>query len=114
LFAQKFQGCLVTIVWKLLAQDQYELACVAEELAMHAIVRRAGVLLDLEGKSAAFSAVDELGFQDVDFMLLFDPALDGIEDAEIAGSLGVGYLPIGEWFTPFQNVRYVHPYVHDQ
>jgi len=77
LFAQKFQGCLVTIVWKLLAQDQYELACVAEELAMHAIVRRAGVLLDLEGKSAAFSAVDELGFQDVDFMLLFDPALDG-------------------------------------
>ena len=85
LFAQKFQVCLITVGWKLLAQDQYDLACVAEELAMHAIVRRAGVLLDLERKSAAFSAVDELGFQEVDFILLFDPALDGIEDSDIAG-----------------------------
>jgi hypothetical protein len=110
LFAKKFLSCLMTVVWKLQAPEQYELACVAEELALYALIEQARAELDERGVDADFGDFCDDAFQDLDFLWLFDPKYDGIADSPEGVYLGVGYLRVEEWFEPFLNVPYAHPY----
>ena len=110
LFAKRFFTCLVTVVWKLGAPEQYDLACVAEEMALHALIEQATMDLERRGVEADFGDFCDDAFQDLDFLWLFDPKYDGIEDSPEGAFLGVGNLHFDEWFTPFLNVLYVHPY----
>jgi hypothetical protein len=111
LFAKKFLACLMTVVWKLQAPEHYELACVAEELALYALIEQARGDLDERGIDAEFGDFCDDAYQDMDFLWLFDPKYDGIEDSPEAAFLGIGNLRFEEWFEPFLNVPYVHPYV---
>jgi hypothetical protein len=110
LFAKKFLACLTTVVWKLQAPEQYEIACVAEELALYALIEQARGQLDERGVDADFGEFCDDAYQDLDFLWLFDPKYDGIEESPEGAFLGIGNLRFEEWFEPFLNVPFVHPY----
>jgi hypothetical protein len=89
---------------KLAQPDNITLACVAEELALYALVRQAQVLLDLreaENDEQAWNDFRDLAFEDEGFLFLFDPELDGIEETEWARQHAVACLKFNEWFRPF-------------
>jgi hypothetical protein len=111
LFAKQFLACLLTVAWKLRAPDYYPLACVAEELALHAIIECAEALLESEGLQADFTEFEDEAFEDADVEQLFDPALDGIENSELGQKLGMAHLRFEDWFRPFRGEDPVHPYV---
>ena len=52
--------------------------------------------------SSDCTALDDLLFEDLDFEVLFDPSLDGIEDEPILGPPGVVPMGFAHWFVPFR------------
>ena len=110
LFAKRFLACVYTVAWKLQSPDQQALACVGEELALHALIQSAAATLDDNGAEADFSALYEAAFEDEDYALLFDPQWDGIEDTDRGQMLGMANLRPGDWFEPFRDEDPVHPY----
>lgn len=113
LFAKEFVVCVSTVVWNLQSPDHQELACVAEELALNAIVGQAQALQEVRGRPVDLGDVYEDAFQDIDFEFRFDPSFDGIEESEIGEHLRLANLRFEDWFKPFANVPYVHPFVAD-
>lgn len=107
---------IVTVVgWKLFdPAHEHRLSCLAEELALHAIVSRAeAVLEEGEEEPVDFSPLECLAFEDMDFLTLFDPSLDGVEETSTGKYLRMTNLKLREWFEPFNPDRgdAVHPYV---
>ncbi len=69
-----------TVAWKLAQPQWHPLACIAEELALNALVRRAEALLEEQGTKADFGWFQDSAFDDLDFEIVFDPAWDGYAD----------------------------------
>ena len=59
--ARRFHACLTTVLWKLAQPAWPRLACLAEELALHAVVRRAEADL---GPATNFGAFEDVAFDD--------------------------------------------------
>lgn len=112
LFAKKLLTCLITVGWKLRAPEGYLLSCVAEELALNALIEHAEFIFEEQGIEADFGPLCDYAFEDTEFEVLFDLAKDGIEDSDVGRYLGMGHLHFDEWFKPFVGA-YVHPYVAD-
>lgn len=110
LFAKRFLACVYTVAWKLQSSDPQVLACVGEELALRALIQSAEVILESKGAEADFGSLCETAFEDEDYVLLFDPQWDGIEDSEHGRRLGMANLHFDEWFRPFRDEDPVHPY----
>jgi hypothetical protein len=110
LVAKRFLACVYTVAWKLQSPDPQVLACVGEELALHALIRSAQVILESKGAEAEFDLLCETAFEDEDYALLFDPQWDGIENSERGRRLGMANLHFDEWFKPFREEAPVHPY----
>ncbi|MFJ3697666.1 hypothetical protein ACIPW9_26755 [Streptomyces sp. NPDC090052] len=51
--------------------------------------------------------------EDADQEWLYDDAMDGIDENPVAEGLGIAPMPVGPWFMPFNDRRYVHPYAAD-
>lgn len=111
LFVKKLLVCLITVVWKLDQPGQWPLACTGEQLALRALIERAEMHLEHEGREADFGDFIELAFQDTDLDMLFNPAFDGIEDSDIADYLGARTLHPDRWFEHFYSEIPVHPCV---
>lgn len=111
LFAKQFFVCLNIVSWKLFSRHREELCCLAEELALKAIIDCASAVLEMDNKEADFSALYDSAFQDLDFEILFTPSLDGFEDTPAGKEMGIGYLRFEDWFKQFKNTGPVHPYV---
>ena len=113
LFAKRFLDALLVVEWKLFALGEHKLACLAEELALNALIGCATGLLETRGSKADFTNLEEVAFEDRDFDSLFAMAEDGIEDTEIGEQLGTAGMKFEEWFEPFNKgeVYRVHPYV---
>lgn len=116
-FGQRFLACLTVLAWKL-AQSQPPiplLDCVAEELAMHVLIERAKVALELEGiNDIDFGGFEDDVFPDADFEYLFDDSMDGIDEGEIGAKLGMADLSFSGWFEPFLNAgSRLHPYLEE-
>lgn len=95
--------------------------CPAEEMALHLMLRDIAPALadgsidlaedpaDLPGHPDDFNwdMANEVLFQDIDILALFNPDLDGIEDpdAELNRSAGIGDYRPQAWFTTFGNTR---------
>jgi len=90
------------------------LGCVAEELAMEAILVEAECQADLLVDSRALSPslraelmeeiedLREVSFKDRDFEFLFDPGKDGaVEDPDLQIQMGFVNLRFADWFSPF-------------
>ena len=110
LFAKRFLACVYTVAWKLHSPDPQMLACVGEELALHALIQRAEAILDDKGTEADFDLLRETAFEDEDYALLFDPQWDGIEESKHGQRLGMANLGYDDWFRPFRDDDPVHPY----
>jgi hypothetical protein len=103
-FARDWTTTVCVVGWKLAQSGDLTLACVAEELALFALIRQAQVLLELreeESDEQAWSDFRDLAFEDEDFLFLFNAELDGIEETEWARQHAVFGLKFNEWFTPF-------------
>ncbi len=47
----------------------------------------------------------------MDIEILYDMALDGVEDTSVGISMGYGNLQFGDWFEPLLNASTpIHPY----
>jgi hypothetical protein len=90
------------------------LGCVAEELAMEAILVEAELQADLRLDNGALSPsrraelmeeIEDLrnvSFKDRDFEFLFDPGKDGaVEDPALQTQMGFVNLRFADWFSPF-------------
>ena len=90
------------------------LGCVAEELAMEAILVEAELQADLRLDNGALNpsrraelmeAIEDLrevSFKDRDFEFLFDPGKDGaVEDPDLQAQMGFVNLRFADWFSPF-------------
>ncbi|MCL6613814.1 MAG: hypothetical protein K6U03_04215 [Firmicutes bacterium] len=102
-FAKRFLDTLLVVIWKLNDDDCWTLNSVAEEMAMAAIIKQAESLA--EQKDIGFDSnylYDGL-FEDVDFELLFEPEMDGIEDDKVINRImRYANLCFEDWFKPFR------------
>jgi hypothetical protein len=110
-FLRDYLVCLVAVGLKLQLPNFSPLGCTGEELAAHVIKQEASQLLAQAGEAADFTRWDDAVFEDLDHELLYDPALDGLPDTEVARVLGMSNLTYEDWFVPFDPPRVVHPYL---
>ena len=76
------------------------------------ILRQAQVLLELRetaNDEQAWSDFRDLVFEDEDFLFLFNPEFDGIEETEWARQHAVFGLKFNEWFRPFDPTSHGAP-----
>jgi hypothetical protein len=94
------------------------LACVAQELALRMILDQAQVQLELAAVDVSEDwrgVVEDALFEDSDHEMLFDPALDGIEDdTDSMNRVRAAPMAFADWFKPFNSERHLPPYVVDQ
>ncbi len=112
---KRFFVCVVTVAGKLADFEALQLTCLAEVLAMNAILEQAKVLAEMAENAVAFEDIEEEVFEDVDFKFLFDPRRDGIEETVTGHLWGMESLALKDWFTPYGGGDRgpVHPYVED-
>lgn len=115
LFVKSFIVCVVRVAERLATWKGGTIpASTAECLALRAIIENAKLLLETEDKVEGkdqemdFSFFEDVAFPDLDIELLFNPALDGIEDSDVAKIMGMVLKP-QDWFKPIYGP--VHPYV---
>lgn len=94
------------------------LSCVAEEVAAHILLQEAEALLAQSGVAADYSDFRQSLFEDLDFELIYEDAVDGIESGDVAETLGIANLAFADWFTRFGSsdgsvYTEVHPYAKD-
>lgn len=111
---QLFRKILVTAVkvaGDLAGPDAGNASCTAEEIIRHAIGQDAMDLCEEAGLARPWADPDEYLLEDTDFEFLYREDMDGVEDDPgTQAALGIEVSPVGNWFTPFNDGRYVHPY----
>ena len=113
LFVQRFIACLMTVACKFAQAPWQSLSCVGEELATFAFIEDARTQLELDGHpdpDDAFSDLEDILFEDMDFEFLFEAEFEGIEDTVAAQELGLANLAFADWFKPFRDDVAVHPF----
>ena len=116
LFAKRFFTCFLTVAWKVAQRrpPSQLLSCVAEELALYALIKEAEAHMEIQELAYDFGDFEDVAFQDLDFEWLYDPKFDGIEDSALANELAMANLRFEDWFKPFDNAStFIHPYAWD-
>jgi hypothetical protein len=49
-------------------------------------------------------------YEDRDHEWLYQPAMDGIDEEPSIAHLGIAPMGVKDWFTPFDDRGYVHPF----
>ena len=112
LFTQEFLVAVVDLTGRL-TRGWEPLACVAQELGLRLLLDR--VELVAEAADVALDDgwrrhLEELLFEDLDHEVLYDPALDGIEDEAAGDQPGMASMAFDDWFIPFNDERTLPPY----
>jgi hypothetical protein len=113
LFRRRFLVTLLTVGYKLALQEPLAPlpSCTAEELALHILIEQAKSELQADAIEPDFSLFESLAFQDLDYEVLYDMSVDGIEDTTVGAEMAYGNLRFNEWFEPFLNATMpIHPY----
>lgn len=100
-FVQRFLLAVESVIAKLAGQDQSPLESTAQELALHGLLATAEELAELNNVEVDFDLFRGLQFEDLDHELLFDPALDGVEE-DTANQLRFANLRFEDWFESFR------------
>lgn len=125
-FAERFLAVLMTVGWKLRSPHAYALGCVAEEMALHAVVQEARYVMsdvweraepepDFDAATERYRTLDletfrEGALEDEDFLLLWDLDLVDAQDLDQENKLGFTGLRFTEWFKHFDDEDWnVHP-----
>lgn len=102
---------------ELTAGAEVEPRCTGEEMALHLgiaharamernrprLVREAVGELPAHRRDYDWDGCSEDLFQDHDVLMLFDSALDGLEDSGISQAMGMANLAPADWFAPFDS-----------
>lgn len=108
LLAKEFLICVIAVAGKLTSRVEIQLASVAEEMALYALIEHAsGPSGEEEFDFDDF--IDEV-FEDTDFLYLFDSERNGIQVTPAQKTLGTANLDFENWFRPFRADVRVHPY----
>ena len=94
-FARDWVAVVTVVGWKLGQPGEVTLSCVAEELALWALMKQAEVQLEIADEDSdpnARSDFREFAFEDEDFLWLYSPELDGIEESDWARERAVANL----------------------
>ena len=118
-FLRQFVTCLVVVGEKLVAPSWPGLACVAEELALRAILSAAVAILETQGQPVGpeplgpFTEFEDQLVDDLDFENLFWPARDGLDASWVGARLGMASLNLDDWFAPFyaDDICPLHPFL---
>jgi hypothetical protein len=109
-FLRRYLVCMVTVAWKLRAPGRHQLSCIAEELALRAMIELAYSLPEEDGqvpeRDYGWFMVE--AFDDREFEQLFDQPAADVETAETHLP---AHLRFEQWFAPFRQHEPVHPYV---
>ena len=91
-------------------------ASLEEELALHVLIEEARECLKTQGIEPEFSEFEDRAFQDdLDIEILYNMALDGIEDTTVGDRMCYAHLQFDQWFEPFLNASTpVHPYAAEE
>jgi hypothetical protein len=112
-FARKLLACVMTIAWKLWSPDHHRPACLGEELALEAIISTTEGVLSWRPGTDDLDMLREVVFEDTDFMFLFNPKYDGIQDdPTIQAVMPMSGMDFDDWFKPWHSRWYVHPMSH--
>lgn len=101
----------------LTAGAEVEPRCTGEEMALHLGIaharamerNRPRLVRETVGELVAhrrdydWNACSDYLFQDHDVLMLFDSALDGLEDSDINQAMGMENLAPADWFAPFDS-----------
>jgi hypothetical protein len=110
-FFRKVLVTAVKVAGDLANPDAGYASCTAEEIIRRAIGQDAIDLCDDAGLARPWADPDEYLLEDTDFEFLYSEDMDGVEDDPGAqAALGIEVSSIGDWFTPFNDGRHVHPY----
>jgi len=60
-----------------------------------------------------FDDLEESAFQDLDYEMLFNAQLDGIENGAMREQYAFANLRFDEWFLPFPNTSFLNYYFSD-
>jgi hypothetical protein len=119
-FAKRYAVAAIAVSYKLAQQKPSKLSSstpssVAEEMLLWHMIDLAHERAAEGGRAGSVEAMEFLRdalFQDTDFLFLFDPKFDGIEESRMGEQLGVGHVHSSEWFLPFGNAQDdPHPYL---
>ncbi|MFD5402288.1 hypothetical protein [Streptomyces griseorubiginosus] len=118
LFARRFLVTVIALTTRFTDGSFRRLGCVAEELALRFLLREATATLEVYGLldddvSVALDAFAGHVFEDMDHEWLHDGSMDGDDEETLGDALGIELVAFEEWFTPFDEGRYVHPSVAD-
>lgn len=115
-FARNIVATACKVVAELGSPNGEYAACIADEIVTYLIIKRSYQLMELAG----FDDPDELDLEgylleDLDFETLFWDQMDGLEDdAATQASLGMYVPSVADWFSPFNDDRYPHPYAETE
>ena len=117
-FRRKFLVTILTVGYKLALSEPPVplLSCTAEELALHVLIEEAKSELSTQEITPDFIEFEDMAYQDdMDFVILYDMSLDGVESTSIGDDMAYANLNFGKWFEPFLNASTpVHPYAADE
>ncbi|MFJ8955162.1 hypothetical protein ACIRO1_34200 [Streptomyces sp. NPDC102381] len=117
-FARRFLVTVIAMTTRFTQGTFTQLSCVAEELALRLLLNEAKVCLETfglldDGVEQALDGFADLVYEDMDHEWLYDDAADGIEDSPVGEMSRIAPMGLADWFKPFNEGRYVHPYAMD-
>ena len=119
-FWKAFTAAALTAAYRLAEASErpIKFGCIAEELALHAFVEKAELVLEGWQSEGTLPESADVGFgtfldavaEDDDVSMLWQMELDGVDESEEGRKLGVASLRFDEWFTLYGNDRVVNPF----
>jgi len=117
-FARNFLIAMIMVTGRLAEDEWTSPASVAEALALHVVVKRARVLLDMhevfdeQTLRRLYHGFDDAAYDDVDHEWLYRRDMDGFEDdPDFAAQFGVTAMQVRSWFDQVEHAgSHVHPF----
>lgn len=66
--------------------------------------------MEKDGRTDVLGYAEDFLFEDTDFLFLFDPKFDGMDETDVGKYHGMQSLRFEAWLKPFSKRYWVHPY----
>lgn len=114
-FFRKVLVTAIKVANDLADPDGDDASCIAEEIIRQAIGQDAMEICEEAGLGRPWLDPDEYLQEDADFEFLYSKQMDGLEnDPAAQAGFGITVPAVDDWFTPFNDVRLVHPYAETE
>lgn len=118
LFVRRFIVAVIAVTGRLTRESWEPAVTVAEELGLHLLGEQTEVLIEIAGLESDVDpdwrgAYNDAVLEDLDYEVLFEAGLDGIDEDESLQHLHMAPMSFSAWFRPFNDERRTHPYASD-